>query len=128
DVGIEVVHDHWEVGFGANGIGNQIKWTDITQKTFTLTSLVLGSDFVERTVPTSFAELNVKLPVVTSGNFGFDAAGFGFTTNVMHGFNGNSFHGGVERRFGILALRGGARYSRKRWDPTYGFGIGGKVA
>jgi hypothetical protein len=128
DVGIEVVRDHWEVGVGANGIGNQIDWTNFVLKQFTLTSLVQGAAFVHQTLPTSVTNLTVKLPVVTSGNLGFDAGGWALSTNVIHGFNGNSFHGGLERRLGLLALRGGARYSRKRWDPTGGFGIGRKVA
>jgi hypothetical protein len=70
----------------------------------------------------------VTLPVVTSADLGFDAGDWAFSTNVMHGFNGNSFHGGLERRFSLFALRGGARYSRQQWDPTGGFGIGRKVA
>ena len=128
DVGIEVVRDRWEVGVGINGIGNQIDWTELTQKRFTLTSLLQGSDFVEQKLPTSLTKVTVNLPVVTSGNFGFDAGDWAFSTNAMHGYNGNSFHGGVERRLGLFALRGGARFSRDRWDPTYGFGVGRKVA
>ena len=128
DVGIEVVRDHFEVGVGFNGIGNQIDWTDLTLKRFTLTSLTQGSDFVQQTLPAPVTSLTVKLPVVTSGNFGFDAGGWAFSTNAMHGYNGNSFHGGVERRLGPFALRGGARYTRQKWDPTYGFGVGRKVA
>ncbi len=55
-------------------------------------------------------------------------AGWAVAANAVHGFNGNSFHGGIERRLGPFALRGGTRLSRERWDPTYGFGIGRKVA
>jgi hypothetical protein len=128
DAGIEVVRNHWEVGVGANGIGNQIDWTGFTLKRFTLTSLVQGSAFVQQTLPTSVTDLIVTLPVVTSANLGYDAGDWAFSTNVMHGYNGNSFHGGLERRFGLFALRGGARYSRQHWDPTGGFGIGRKVA
>ena len=128
DVGIQVVRDRWEGGVGFNGIGNQIDWTDLTLKRFTLTSLVQGAEFVEQELPTSLTNLTVKLPVVTSGNFGFDAGGWAVSTTAMHGYNGNSFHGGVERRLGLFAVRGGARYSRERWDPTYGFGIGRKIA
>lgn len=128
DIGIQVVRDRWEGGIGFNGIGNQIDWTDIALKRFTLTSLVTGSEFVEQTLPSPFTDVTVKLPVVTSVNFGFDAAGFAVMTSAVHGFNGNSFHGGVERRLGLFAVRGGARLSRDRWDPTYGFGIGRKIA
>lgn len=128
DVGVEVVRGHFAAGVGVNGIGNQIDWTDLVLKRFTLTSLVQGSEFVEEEIPTPLTNLTVKLPVVTSGNFGFDAAGWGVSTVATHGFNGNSFHGGLERRLGLFAVRGGARYSRDRWDPTYGFGVGRKIA
>jgi hypothetical protein len=128
DVGMQVVRNNWQAGVGVNGIGNQITWTDLTQKRFTLTSLVQGSDFVETAVPSPLDKAVVKLPVVTSGNFGVDVGGWTFTTNAARGFNGKSFHGGAERRLGVFALRGGARYSRGRWDPTYGFGVGRKVA
>lgn len=65
---------------------------------------------------------------MTSGNIGYDGGGYAFKASVVHGFNGDSFHGGVERNFGPLALGGGARFSRDHWDPTWGFGVGGRVA
>jgi hypothetical protein len=128
DMGVEVVRGRFAAGVGVNGIGNQIDWTDLVLKRFTLTSLVQGSEFVKEEVPAPLTNLTVKLPVVTSGNFGFDAAGWGVSTVATHGFNGNSFHGGLERQLGLFAVRGGARYSRDRWDPTYGFGVGRKIA
>lgn len=128
DFGVAVVRGHFEIGAGVNGIGNQIDWTELTRKRYTLTSLTQGSDFIDQTLPPPFTNVTVKLPVVTSGNFGFDAGGWTLTTNAQHGYNGNSFHGGVERRLGLFALRGGAKYSRGEWDPTYGFGVGRRVA
>src|SRR5579872_1573195 len=128
DVGVEVVRNHWNFGVGANGIGNQIDWTDVTLKRFTLPSLVLGSSFIQQNLPTSVTDLVVTLPVVTSGDVGYDAGAYAFAANVIHGFNGNSFHGGGERRFGLVAVRGGARYSRQQWDPTGGIGIGRRIA
>ena len=86
------------------------------------------SRIVEQSLPVSATEVTVELPVVTSGNVGFDYADWAFAANAQHGFNGNSFHGGVERRLGVFAVRGGARYSRDRWDPTYGIGVGRRVA
>jgi hypothetical protein len=128
DMGVAVVRNRWEVGFGVNGIGNKIDWSELELKRFTLTSLVQGSDFVEQTLPPPGGEVTVELPVVTSGSFGFDAGDWAFAADALHGYNGNSFHGGVERRFGLAAVRGGARYSRERWDPTYGVGFGRRVA
>jgi len=66
----------------------------------------------------------VELPIVTSGNVGYDGDGYAFRAAVVHGFNGNSFHGGAEKSLGPVAVRGGARYSRDHWDPTWGIGIG----
>jgi hypothetical protein len=128
DIGIQFVRDRFEAGIGVNGIGNQIDWTELTLKRYTLNSLIAGGEFVEDIVGTPLTSLVVKLPVVTSGNFGFDALGFAVTATATHGFNGNSFHGGAERRFGSFAVRGGGRYSRGKWDPTYGFGVGRRVA
>lgn len=128
DLGVQIVRGRFEIGVGVNGIGNQIDWSDLARKRYTLTSLTQGSEFVDQTLPPPFTNVTVTLPVVTSGNFGFDAGGWALTTNAQHGYNGNSFHGGLERRLGIFALRGGAKYSRGKWDPTYGFGVGRKVA
>ena len=128
DFGIAIVRNHFEAGVGVNGIANQINWTDLALKRFTLTSLTQGSEFIEQVLPPPGGGVTVKLPTVTSGHFGFDAGGWGVSTTAVHGFNGNSFHGGVERRFGLLQVRGGGRFSRDRWDPTYGFGVGRKVA
>jgi hypothetical protein len=128
DVGVMVVRNRYEAGIGVNGIGNQIEWSDIVQKRYLITSLVQGQDFVEQRLPTTLTEVDVKLPVVTTGSFGVDLGDWAVRTSAGHGFNGNSFRGGVERRFGMFAVRGGARLSRERWDPTYGVGFGGKVA
>ena len=128
DVGMQVVRGRWEGGFGVNGIGNQIEWSDLSLKRFTLSSLTNGGDFVDQDLPVTESEITVKLPVVTSGNVGFDAGDYSFLASAVHGFNGNSFHGGVERRFGQFAARGGARLSRDFWDPTFGVGFGGRIA
>lgn len=48
--------------------------------------------------------------------------------SYTQGYNGKSFHGGVEKALGPLWLRGGGKYTRGKWDPTYGFGIGDRVA
>jgi hypothetical protein len=128
DLGVQIVRDRWEGGVGVNGIGNQIDWDDLTLKRFTLNSLVTGGEFVEQTISNPPGPVTVKLPVVTSGNVGYEGDGYAFRASVVHGFNGNSFHGGAEKSLGPLAVRGGARFSRDRWDPTWGFGVGGRVA
>lgn len=128
DLGFQIVRDRWEGGVGVNGIANQIDWDELTLKRFTLNSLVTGGDFVEQTIANPPGPVTVELPVVTSGNVGYDGDGYAFRASVVHGFNGNSFHGGAEKSIGPFAVRGGARFSRDRWDPTWGFGVGGRVA
>jgi hypothetical protein len=127
DIGVQVVRGGWEGGFGVNGIGNRIEWTDLTLKRYTLNSLSAGGDFVEQTISNPPGPLTVELPIVSSGNVGYDGGGYAFKASVVHGFNGNSFHGGAEKTLGPLAVRGGARYSRDHWDPTWGFGVGRRV-
>jgi hypothetical protein len=124
DIGVQIVRDRWEGGFGVNGIGNKIDWTELTQKRFTQNSLLSGGDFVEQTIANPGGTITVELPIVTSGNVGYDGDGYAFRASVVHGFNGNSFHGGGEKSLGPIAVRGGARFSRDHWDPTWGFGIG----
>ena len=127
DVGVQIVRDRWEGGVGINGIANKIDWTELAGKRFTLNSLITGGDFVEQTIANP-GTLTVELPVVTSGNVAYGGEGYGFSAVVTRGFNGSSFHGGVEKVFGPLAVRGGARYSRDHWDPTWGVGFGRRVA
>jgi hypothetical protein len=128
DLGIQIVRDRWEGGVGVNGIANQIDWSDLRLKQFTLNSLLTGGDFVEQTLVPPPDPRTVELPVVTNGNVGYDGGGYAFRASVTHGFNGNSFHGGAEKSLGPFAVRGGARYSRDHWDPTWGVGVGRRVA
>lgn len=127
DLGLEVVRTPWEAGFGVNGIGNRIEWSELTAKRFTVQSLLNGGDFDEVDAPAPFATTVVELPVVTSGSVGYDDGTTALRASITHGFNGNSFNGGAERWFGNLAVRGGGRYSRGFWDPTFGVGVGHKV-
>ena len=130
DIGFQVVKGFWEVGFGINGIGNQITWDDFERKRYTLGLLqdTSGIGFVETVLTPTTTSEKVELPVVKTGNIGFQAAGWGARASLTEGYNDKSFNGGLERQVGPLWLRGGGRYSRGDWDPTYGFGIGGKVA
>jgi hypothetical protein len=127
DLGVQVARGRWEFGVGVNGIGNQIEWTDLSLKRFTVQNLLTGGDFVETDGPAPFDSLVVELPVVTSGNVGYDDGTNALRASVTRGFNGNSFNGGGERWLGVLAVRAGARYSRGFWDPAVGVGIGRRV-
>ncbi len=127
DIGVQVVRGYFEVGFG-----NHINWSDFTQTNYTLPSLTTavrtGQAFTQTRGVAPFTTLRVSLPVVKTGNVGFRALGWGALATVTNGYNGTSFHGGVERQLGPLWVRGGGKHTRGKWDPTYGFGIGDRVA
>jgi len=123
DVGVTAVVNQWEVGFGANGLGNRITWTGVEQETFTLTSLVTGdSEFIESPA-TLIGDRRVELPVDYRGSVAFNSEAWAAVTEVGRGFLGTSFHGGLERRFERIELRGGARYINEKWNPTGGVGF-----
>ena len=123
DLGIGAVIDHMEFGFGARGIGNRINWSDFEGKRYTLGNLLTGnSNFVETTIAAP-GEVRIELPIDYRGDVALVNDEWTTAAQVGHGFGGNSFHGGVERRFDRIELRGGARYTIKRWNPTGGIGF-----
>ncbi len=127
DFGIGAVVNHWEFGFGANGVANRINWHDLTLKQFTLDSLVseqgIEQDFVGRRLPVSSTDLRMELPVEYIWNAGYQRRTWSVVTEVSRGFQGTSFHGGVECRLGPIEFRGGARYGLERWHPSGGIGF-----
>lgn len=128
DIGIQIVRGNIEGGFGINGIGNRINWSDFTKATYTLPNLTTGLEFTKTDGTSPYTELRVKLPVVKTANIGFEYAGWGATATATDGYNGKSFSGGVERNLGPIWVRGGGRYAREHWDPTAGVGFGTNVA
>jgi hypothetical protein len=123
DLGVAAVIENWEFGFGANGIGNRIDWTKFNRKLHSLQSLIEGGDFIETPLPVPTGKLRVELPVNYVGNLAYHRGGWTAMSDFRHGFQGFSFHGGLERRLGPVELRGGGRYSRERWHPTMGLGL-----
>jgi hypothetical protein len=123
DIGVGAVVNRFEVGFGANGLGNHIEWSDAVRTTYALGNPFLGeSEFVESD-PTAVGHTRVELPVQYRGNVGYRTDGGAAIAEVGRGFGGNSFHGGYEHRMGMIDLRGGAMYSREMWNPTAGLGL-----
>ena len=123
DFGVGAVVDRWEVGFGANGVGNHIDWSGLEQTRYTLPSLTSGnSDFITTSVPTA-GDTRVELPVDYQANVAYYANRWAAAGEVGHGFGGASLHAGLERRYGPIAVRGGARYSFSKWNPTAGVGF-----
>jgi hypothetical protein len=123
DVGVGAVVNRWEVGFGASGLGNRIDWNGLSQTRYTLQSLTSGnSDFVNSPTITA-GSIRVVLPVDYRGNVAYYSDSWSAAGEVGHGFGGTSLHAGLERRVGRMEVRGGARYSFNRWNPTGGVGF-----
>jgi len=122
DLGIATVVNNWQFGFGGEGIANRIEWDEMRRESFTLRSLQDGGSFVEADLANP-APIKVELPVTYSGNAGYDNGTWAALGELSHGFQGTKFHGGVERRFGPIQLRGGTRYAKERWHPAGGVGL-----
>ena len=123
DAGIGAVINRWEVGVGANGIGNRIDWSGLRQTNYTLPSLTSGnSDFIS-TSTVAIADTRITVPVDYRANVAYYGDAWSAAGEAGHGFGGASFHAGLERRFGRVELRGGGRYSFSMWNPTGGVGF-----
>jgi hypothetical protein len=122
DLGIGLVTDHWEFGFGSNGLGNRINWDELNYKQFRMLSWSEGGDFVHQYLPVA-SKLKVKLPVQNTWNVGYRQADWSAAVEMSHGFQGSTFHGGVEYRLSMFEFRGGLRYGLDRWHPSGGVGL-----
>jgi hypothetical protein len=124
DFGIGAVADNWEFGFGANGAGNRINWDGLVYKQFTLmNSLLVGPNFSGQRLPIA-PTLTVKLPVGYSWNAGYNQKTWSAKVEMSHGYQGSSFHGGVEYRLlSMFEFRGGLRYGLDHWHPSGGVGL-----
>jgi len=123
DLGIAAMVDQWEFGFGAEGLANRIEWDDMRRERFTLQSLINGGSFIEENLAPLSPKTRVELPVSYSGNAGYDNGSWAAMGELAHGFQGLSFHGGVEKRLAMIEVRGGTRYVLERWHPAGGVGV-----
>ena len=130
DFGVGAVVSRWEVGFGVNGVANQINWTGVERSTHSLGNPFLGDATFVESVAVPVGDVVVELPVNYRSNVGYNADAWSAVAEVGKGFGGNSFHGGYERRVGSVELRGGASYSRQLWNPAggVGFNLGARTA
>jgi len=123
DLGMGAVIDRWEIGFGANGIANRINWSGLDETSYTLSSLTSGNSSFTNTTTVAAADTRVELPVDYRGNVTYSVDQWSAAVEAGHGFGGGSFHGGLERRFNRVEVRGGARYTFSKWNPTAGVGF-----
>lgn len=122
DFGGAVVIDRWDFGFGASGVANRIEWKEVERERWQVQSLIGGGEFEEVALP-GLIERRVELPVSYSANAAYHADTWSALSEYAHGFQGNTFHGGLEYRFARVELRGGARYSLEQWNPSGGAGF-----
>ena len=123
DVGVGAVIDNWEFGFGANGIGNRINWTDVERTTYFHDNLLNGDGDLIESVPVPLGDVRVELPIDYRANVGYDVDRWAAVAEFGRGLQGKSFHGGGELRLGMIDVRGGAVYSRELWNPAGGVGM-----
>jgi hypothetical protein len=123
DLGTNVITGRWEFQFGADGLGNQITWSDMAHEQITLSALLSGLDFVTTTLPAPMAPAVVKLPVQYSAGSAYHAQKWTVLGHFSRRLNGPEYHAGAEYRLGPLAFRGGGRYSKDIFNPTGGVGF-----
>jgi hypothetical protein len=123
DVGVGTVIHNWEFGFGANGIGNFINWTDVEQQAYFHANLLQGDGDLIEGPPVPIGEVRVELPIDYRGNVGYSVDRWAAVAEFGRGLQGKSFHGGGEVRLGTVDVRGGAAYSREMWNPSAGVGL-----
>jgi hypothetical protein len=123
DMGISIVKNGWEFGVGANDVGNRIDWRNFHNKQFTLSTLTTGVDFVGTSLAAPTGTIRKELPVQYVSNVGYSAGRWTVRTDWAYELQKLAAHAGGEYRLGPVALRGGARYGLKQWNPTGGLGL-----
>jgi hypothetical protein len=132
DAGVATVINGWEIGFGVNGIANEITWREVEGTSYTLSNLLTGGDFVESpTIP--LADVTTKQPVEYTGDLGYRAERWTASAQLSERrtddpaddgrFDGRTFRTGFEYRFGLLEPRVGTYYTRDTWHPAAGLGL-----
>jgi hypothetical protein len=123
DVGVGVVAGPLEAGFGINGIANRIDWTEVERTTYSLTNVFLGNGRFAESLARPVGDVRMELPLDYRANAGYRASTWSALGEFGRGYEGTSFHGGYEYRMRVLELRGGALFTRGRWQPTGGVGF-----
>jgi hypothetical protein len=123
DLGIGVVAGAWAVGFGVTGLGNHITWSDAALTTYAQSTLLTGNTALVQIGPVAQGSMRVELPVDYKGTVAYNAGRWTGTVGAGTGFQGKSFHGGLEYRVGAVELRGGGMYYRELWSPAGGVGL-----
>ena len=123
DVGVGTVVNGWEVGMGANGVGNRINWSNVSNTSYALANPLTGNAVFAEHTSRLAGVTPITLPIAYSANVGYNAQAWTAVGDVGWGLGGRSLHGGYEYRFSKVAVRGGSMYVRHMWSPTAGIGL-----
>lgn len=123
DVGVGTVVNGWEVGIGANGVGNRINWSRVSNTTYALANPLTGNAIFAEHTSRLAGVTQISLPIAYSANVGYNAQAWTAIGDVGWGLGGRSLHGGYEYRFSKVEVRGGSMYVRHMWSPTAGIGL-----
>jgi hypothetical protein len=126
DVGVVWVSGPLELGLGMNDIGAKLTWSDTRIDSLAyFNSPTAGVDDSIITITlANHVETTTKLPVSYVANFAYTVGSVTFGGTLLNSGRGSSVQLGAEKRFAILAVRGGVtRDQRKRMQ----FGFGGGV-
>ncbi len=123
DLGTAAVIGPWQVGFGANGLGNHIDWSDVERVSYALDNLFSGDDEFAESLAESIGGVRMQLPVDYRADVGYVAENWTAQAEFARGFQGNSLRTGYEHRLRGVEVRGGAFYTREKWNPTVGVGL-----
>ena len=126
DVGVVFVSGPMELGLGLNDIGATLTWSDTRIDSIAyFNSPTAGvNDSLITVALANHVETTTKLPVSYVANFAYTVGSVTFGGTLLNSGRGSSVQLGAEKRFAVLAVRGGVtRDQRKRMQ----FGFGGGV-
>ncbi len=129
DFGVATVAGPWELGFGINGVSNQIEWSNVSHEAYGLganVSLTSGGSVSPSLNKYTLADVGnetISQPKEVRADATYHASIATFMGEVGNGYLGTSFSGGVEKTFGPLAARGGMHYTNSKWNPSTGVGF-----
>jgi hypothetical protein len=123
DLGAGAAVGRWAVGVAVTGIANRIDWQDVTRRTYTLSDLYTGSGSFNRSGEQLLGDRRVELPVDYRTAVRYEGEGWSARADFGRGFQGTTFHGGLEQRLGPIDVRLGTSRSREQWHPTGGIGL-----
>ena len=123
DFGVAFAVNRWDFGAGVSGVGNRIKWRDITRHELALVSLFNGNEFVHVKLPKNDLTAQPELPVTYTGDISYHRDKWSVYTEYSSGLGGDNFRTGLEYRLGGIELRGAGRFSQGSWYPSAGVGV-----